>query len=98
MGQHGNNTEQQLSSSHRVVVPCPPDVYVVASHFLLEVAVLQAAAPGLEEQPHLDGVAHHGEALASQAHASWKQKNQSQQQVRAGSCSQLSALQPRTEL
>lgn len=69
-GQHGSS-----NSSHRVVVLCPPDVHVVLGHFLLEVAVLHGDVPRAEEQlqPHLDGVAPHGEALARQAQAGWKQ-------------------------
>lgn len=86
-GQHRNS-----NSSHRVVVPCPPDVHVEPSVFLLEVAVLQGDVPGGRQQlqPHLDGIAPHGEALARQAQASWKQISHNST-VRAVSCSQLSA-------
>lgn len=68
-GQQGNR-----SSSHRVVVLCPPDVHVVPGHCLLEVAVLGGDVPGEQGQlqPHLDGVAQHGEALPLQAQPGWK--------------------------
>lgn len=50
---------------------------MVAAHFPLQVAGLGADAAGAEQQPqpHLDGVARHGEALPRQARASCKQSS-----------------------
>lgn len=75
------------SSSHRPVVLSPPDVHLVSPGVLLYVVVPHGEVPGPEEQLqlHVDAVAMHGEALARQAQAGWKQR---EEPVRVCSCLQ----------